>query len=157
MSKRQMLTVTIQMDRTTALVIQDIAAMENRVQVIKPEKKMHLVAVGQPRLSQHAVPRAVVTTFAPFQSCDQAIKSSNYAHEFSAGLNVCYCSRLWHFIWSPPWSLRLTRFVILCIFVSLVFIISYFSFFGHVCICVTFLHIFALPIISTFIARRQQT
>ena len=46
-----MLTVTIQMDRTTALVIQDIAAMENRVKVIKPEKKMHLVAVGQPRLS----------------------------------------------------------------------------------------------------------
>ena len=35
-----MLTVTIQMDRTTALVIQDIAAMENRVKVIKPEKKI---------------------------------------------------------------------------------------------------------------------
>ena len=34
-----MLTVTIQMDRTTALVIQDIAAMEYRVQVNKPEKK----------------------------------------------------------------------------------------------------------------------
>ena len=42
---------------------------------------------------------------------------------------------------------------ILCIFVSLVFIISYFPFFGHVFICVIFLHIFALPIISTFIAR----
>ena len=75
-----MLTVTIQVDRTTALVIQDIAAMEYRVQVNKPKKKMHLVAVGRPRLSQHAVPRALVTSFAPFQSCDQAIKSSNYAN-----------------------------------------------------------------------------
>ena len=75
-----MLIVTIQMDRTTALVIQDIVATENRVQVNKPEKKMHLVAVGQPRLSQRAVLRALVTTFAPFQSCDQANKSSNYAH-----------------------------------------------------------------------------
>ena len=75
-----MLTVTIQTDRTTALVIQDIAAMENRVQVNKPQKKMLLVAVGQLRLSQHAVPRALVTSFAPFQSCDQANKSSNYAH-----------------------------------------------------------------------------
>ena len=61
-----MLTVTIQMDRTTALVIQDIAAMEYRVQVNKPEKKTHFVAFGQPRPSQHAVPRAVVTSFAPF-------------------------------------------------------------------------------------------
>ena len=61
-----MLTVTIQMDRTTALVIQDIAAMEHRVQVNKPEKKTHFVAFGQPRPSQHAVPRAVVTSFAPF-------------------------------------------------------------------------------------------
>ena len=68
------------MNRTTAIVIQDIAAMENRVQVNKLEKKMHLVAVGQLRLSQRAVLRALVTTFAPFQSCDEAIKSSNYAH-----------------------------------------------------------------------------
>ena len=152
-----MLTVTIQMDRTTALVIQDIAAMENRVKVIKPEKKMHLVAVGQPRLSQHAVPRAVVTTFAPFQSCDQAIKSSNYAHEFSAGLNVCYCSRLWHFIWSPPWSFRLTRICNTLYFCFVSFHYFIFSFlWSRLYLRYLFAH-FALSIISTFIARRQQT
>ena len=75
-----MLIVTIQMDLTTALVIQDIVAMENRAQVNKPEKKTHFVAFGQPRPSQHAVPRALVTSFAPFQPSDQANKSSNYAH-----------------------------------------------------------------------------
>ena len=62
-----MLTVTIQMGRTTALVIRDLAAMENRVQVNKAQKKTHFVAVGQPRPSQHAVPCALVTSFAPFQ------------------------------------------------------------------------------------------
>ena len=72
-----MLTVTIQVDRTTAIVIQDLAAMEYRVQVYKAQKKTHFVAVGQPRSS---VPCALVTSFAPFQACDHANKNSNFAH-----------------------------------------------------------------------------
>lgn len=75
-----MLTVTIQVDRTTAIAIQDLAAMVYRVQVNKALKKTHFVAVGEPRPSQHALPCALVTSFTPFQSCDQANKSSNCAH-----------------------------------------------------------------------------
>ena len=41
-----MLTVTIQTDRTTALVIRNLAAMEYRVQVNKREKKTLFVAFG---------------------------------------------------------------------------------------------------------------
>ena len=72
-----MRTVTIQVDRTTAIVIQDLAAMEYHVQVNKAQKKTHFVSVGQARSS---VPCALVTIFAPFQACDHANKSSNFAH-----------------------------------------------------------------------------